>query len=251
MENLKLFIVGITGQMGRTVHELVETEKDMEIVYGISDERGEGFDFPITEEFPKRKFGDVLIDFSTPKLLDKILEYGISTNTPLVLATTGYSKEDLKKIEEASKLIPILQTGNMSVGVNIMEKVVELLSKSLEGFDIEIIEKHHKLKVDSPSGTAKMLFEAANRGRKNQLKSLEGRAGFYDKREDNEVGISSLRGGNIVGEHTVIFAGRDEIVEIKHTANSKMIFANGALKSARFLTNANPGLYNMDDVLEL
>ncbi|MFB0971821.1 MAG: 4-hydroxy-tetrahydrodipicolinate reductase [Tissierellia bacterium] len=251
MSNLKIILVGATGQMGKTISNLVDTLDDVEIVYGVADDDGKNLSFPISEELPAKKIADVLVDFSTPKLLKDILNYGIFTNTPLVLATTGYSPEDLEKIGEASTVIPILQTGNMSVGVNVMEMVVETLSRVLEGYDIEIVEKHHKYKVDSPSGTAKMLFEAANRGRDNKLNALEGRAGFYEERLDTEVGISSIRGGNIVGEHSVIFAGVDEIIEIKHTANSKTIFANGAIRGAKFLADSPPGLYSMDDVLEI
>lgn len=251
MENLKIILVGATGQMGKTISNLVDTIENIEIVYGVADENGRDLKFPVSEDFPTEKIANVLVDFSTPKLLKNILNYGISTNTPLVLATTGYSLEDLEKIEEASTVIPILQTGNMSVGVNVMEMVVETLSRILEGYDIEIVEKHHKYKVDSPSGTAKMLFEAANRGRENKLNSLEGRAGFFEERPGTEVGISSIRGGNIVGEHSVIFAGVDEIIEIKHIANSKAIFASGAIRGAKFLANKNPGLYTMDDVLEI
>lgn len=250
MKILKILLVGATGQMGRTIVKLVDSLDDVEIVYGVADEEGKDLNFPVSEEFPDGKVADILIDFSTPKLLGKLLDYGKSTNTPLVLATTGYSLEDLEVIKQTSEVIPIIQTGNMSVGINVMETLVEMMAKMLEGFDIEIIEKHHKYKIDSPSGTAKMLFEAANRGRDKNLHSLEGRAGFYSGRDASEVGISSIRGGNIVGEHSVIFAGVDEILEIKHTANSKMIFANGAIRGARFLLQQGPGLYNMHDVLE-
>ncbi len=250
MSNLKIILVGATGQMGKTMIKLVDTLDDVEIIYGIADADVQGLNFPVAEELPKGKMADVVIDFSAPKLLKNILDYGVSTATPLVLATTGYSREDLEQIDQAAKSIPIIQTGNMSMGINVMETLVEILSKDLEGFDIEIIEKHHKYKVDSPSGTAKMLFYAANRGRAESLHSLEGRAGFYQGRDSSEVGISSIRAGNIVGEHSVIFAGNDEIIEIKHTANSKMIFANGAIRGARFLIKQKPGLYNMHDVLE-
>ncbi len=250
MRNLKIILVGATGQMGKTMVKLIETLDDVEIVYGVADADGTGLNFPVGEKFPEGEMADVIIDFSTPKILKNILDYGVSTTTPLVLATTGYSREDLELIAHAAKSIPIIQTGNMSVGINVMETLVEMLSKALDGFDIEIIEKHHKYKADSPSGTAKMLFNAANRGRTESLHSLEGRAGFYKGRDSSEVGISSIRGGNIVGEHSVIFAGNDEIIEIKHTANSKMIFANGAIRGARFLIKQNPGLYNMHDVLE-
>ncbi len=249
MRNLKIILVGATGQMGKTIVKLADTLDDAEIVYGVADADAQGLNFPVGEELPREKIADVVIDFSTPKLLNNILAYGVSTTTPLVLATTGYSREDLEQIGQAAKSIPIIQTGNMSVGINVMETLVEMLSGALEGFDIEIIEKHHKYKVDSPSGTAKMLFAAANRGRTECLHSLEGRAGFYPERDSSEVGISSIRGGNIVGEHSVIFAGNDEIIEIKHTANSKMIFADGAIKGAKFLIKQNPGLYNMHDVL--
>ncbi len=250
MRELKIILVGATGQMGKTMVKLVDSLEDAEIVYGVADVDDQELNFPLAEELPEEKIADVLIDFSTPKLLRKILDYGVSTATPLVLATTGFSREDLEQIGQAAKSIPIIQTGNMSVGINLMETLVEVLAKALDGFDIEIIEKHHKYKVDSPSGTAKMLFDAVNRGRAENLHALEGRAGFYQGRDPLEVGISSVRAGNIVGEHSVIFAGNDEIIEVKHTANSKMIFANGAIRGARFLLKQNPGLYNMHDVLE-
>lgn len=248
-EKLKIILVGATGQMGKTIAGLIESLDGVEIACGVAEATGEIFAFPVAEEFPETKIADVLIDFSTPKLLKSILDYGLSTATPLVLATTGYSKEDLEQIQEAAKSIPIIQTGNMSVGINIMETFAEKLSKLLQDFDVEIIEKHHKHKVDSPSGTAKMLFNAVNRGRAGGLHSLEGRAGFYQRRDPSEVGISSIRGGNIVGEHSVLFIGTDEVIEIKHTANSRIIFANGAIRGARFLLGQKPGLYNMHDVL--
>ncbi|MDO5650358.1 MAG: 4-hydroxy-tetrahydrodipicolinate reductase [Gallicola sp.] len=249
MEKIKIILSGATGKMGETIGKLVSDLEDMEVIRGFADEEILDGKFPIYTELDKGERGDVLIDFSTPKILDEILEYCKNENTPLVIGTTGYSEGEIQKIHDASKSIPIMFTGNMSVGVNVMEYAVEALAAMLEGFDIEIIEKHHKYKVDSPSGTAKMLFEAANRGRSNNLQSLEGRAGHYDFRDEKEVGISSIRGGNIVGEHSVIFAGTDEIIEIKHTANSKAIFANGALKAAKFLEGQKPGLYNMNDVL--
>ncbi len=247
---MKIILVGATGQMGKTMVKLVDSIDDAEIVCGVSDEDASDLNFPVSKKLPEGKIADVLIDFSTPKILKNILEYGISTATPLVLATTGYSQEDLEQIHQASKNIPIIQAGNMSVGINIMETVSEMLSKVLEDFDVEIIEKHHKRKVDSPSGTAKMLFNAVNRGRGESLHTLEGRTGFYQRREPSEVGISSIRGGNVVGEHSVLFLGTDEVIEIKHTANSRMIFANGAIRGARFLIKQNPGIYNMHDVLE-
>ena len=236
MSNLKIILVGATGQMGKTMIKLVDTLDDVEIIYGVADADVQGLNFPVAEELPKGKMADVVIDFSAPKLLKNILDYGVSTATPLVLATTGYSREDLEQIDQAAKSIPIIQTGNMSMGINVMETLVKL-SKDLEGFDIEIIEKHHKYKVDSPSGTAK-CFSMPQIEEEREPPFSEGRAGFYQGRDSSEVGFLN-RAGNIVGEHSVIFAGNDEIIEIKHTANSKMIFANGAIRGARFLISKN------------
>lgn len=177
-----------------------------------------------------------------------MLSYALKTKTPLVIATTGFTKEQLETIKEASKIIPIFHSSNMSLGVNVMLKLVKEAAKALKGFDIEIIEKHHNKKVDAPSGTAIMVANAV----KEVLPEVTynyGRHGRDAKRMENEVGIHAVRGGTIVGEHEAIFAGLDEEVMISHRAQSKDIFANGAITAAKYLVNKEAGYYNMDDML--
>lgn len=189
---------------------------------------------------------DVIIDFSHPSYLDMILGYIEETNTPLVVATTGYSDVQIAAIKEAGKKHPVVYTANFSLGITVFEEVLKQITPILEdSFDIEVIEKHHNKKVDAPSGTAKMLVNAMNHDHKYE--EVHGRSGM--SKRSKEIGIHAVRGGTIVGEHSVIFAGEDEVFEIKHEAHSKNIFANGAIKAAVFLVGKPAGLYNMNDVL--
>ena len=246
---MKILLIGATGSMGKTIIDICSGNENYEIVAGIGS--GAEVSFPLYRELSEVKEDfDIMIDFSNHNLIESILEYGIRVEKPIVIATTGYSDEQINQIEEASKEIPILFSGNMSIGINVLLNIVENLSKSLKGFDIEIIEKHHKLKKDSPSGTAKMLFDSANKGRDNTLEEIDGRSGTNLWREETEVGIHSVRGGTIVGEHSVIFTGLDEVVEITHIAQSKKIFANGALSACDFLIEKEAGLYNMGDIFK-
>lgn len=245
---LRIILGGYDGQMGRVIKEVLDPDK-YQIVAGISLEKGNE-EVPVYEN-PKeiKEEADLIIDFSAPSALEGILAYGLDKKIPLVLAATGYTDEDYEKIRKASNQIPILSSGNMSLGVNVMEAIAEKMAAMLEGFDIEIVERHHRYKKDSPSGTAKMLFEAVNKVRDESLEELDGRRGFYDQRPPSEVGISAIRGGNIVGDHTIIFAGQDEVLELTHKASSKKIFALGALKAGNFIVDQGPGLYSMKDVL--
>ncbi|MGL5329688.1 MAG: 4-hydroxy-tetrahydrodipicolinate reductase [Peptostreptococcaceae bacterium] len=231
---LKVIISGYSGKMGKVLAKCVAEDADLELVtYStLSD---------VTEK------ADVVIDFSHHSTLDDVLEYTLKTKTPLVIATTGYNDEELNKIYEASKIIPLFHSYNMSLGVNVLLRLVKEATKVLSDFDIEVIEKHHNKKVDAPSGTAVMIANAI----KEVLPNLEnnyGRYGREAKREENEIGIHAIRGGTIVGEHNVIFAGHDEIVEVKHTAQSKDIFAKGSIVAAKFLVKQEPGYYNMDNM---
>lgn len=246
---MKILLSGATGQMGKAITEVVASHNTEQIVAGFAKNTDDSLPYPVYNNLDISEDTDVIIDFSSPAVLEELLSYAKTKNIGIVLASTGYSDEDISKIKEASTVIPILYSGNLSLGVNVMQIIAEKLASMLEDFDIEIIEKHHRYKVDSPSGTAKMLFEAVNKGRENKLNALQGRDGFYSERPVSEVGVSSLRGGNIVGEHTVYYCGEDEVIELKHIASSKKIFANGAIKAARFLLNRAPGLYNMNDVL--
>lgn len=190
---------------------------------------------------------DVIIDFSHPSFLDMILNYVEKHDTPLVVATTGYSEEQIAKIKDCAKRHPIVYTANFSLGVTVFEEVLKQITPILKDtFDIEVIEKHHNKKVDAPSGTAKMLVEAIDP--KHEYERVYGRSGV-SKRNKNEISVHAIRGGTIVGEHSVIFAGEDEVFEIKHEAHSKNIFVNGAIRAAEFVKDKPAGLYIMHDVL--
>ena len=245
---LRVIISGYSGSMGKVLTKCANEDSELEIVCGASKD---DLDVPF-KTYQKmsdvEELADVIIDFSHHSTIDDTLSYAIKTKTPLVIATTGFNDEELTKIKKASNIIPIFHSSNMSLGVNVLVKLVKEAAKSLNGFDIEIIEKHHNKKLDAPSGTAVMI---AN-GVKEVLPDSEyiyGRHGRSDKRSSNEIGIHAIRGGTIVGEHTTIFAGHDEVVEIKHSAQSKDIFAKGAIAAAKFLVKQEAGYYNMNNML--
>ena len=245
---LKIIINGYSGSMGKVLTKCANEDSELEIVCGASKD---DLDVPFKTYHKMSEVEestDVIIDFSHHSTIDDTLSYAIKTKTPLVIATTGFNDEELEKIKKASNIIPIFHSSNMSLGVNVLVKLVKEAAKSLNGFDIEIIEKHHNKKLDAPSGTAVMI---AN-GVKEVLPDSEyiyGRHGRSDKRSSNEIGIHAIRGGTIVGEHTTIFAGHDEVVEIKHSAQSKDIFAKGAIAAAKFLVKQEAGYYNMNNML--
>ena len=245
---LRVIISGYSGSMGKVLTKCANEDSELEIVCGSSKD---DLDVPFKTYHKMSEVeesADVIIDFSHHSTIDDTLSYAIKTKTPLVIATTGFNDEELEKIKESSNIIPIFHSSNMSLGVNVLVKLVKEAAKSLNGFDIEIIEKHHNKKLDAPSGTAVMI---AN-GVKEVLPDSEyiyGRHGRSDKRSSNEIGIHAIRGGTIVGEHTTIFAGHDEVVEIKHSAQSKDIFAKGAIAAAKFLVKQEAGYYNMNNML--
>ena len=246
---MKVIINGYSGTMGKVLTKCVADDEELELVAGISPKHHDVDGFNTYSSFADvKEDSDVVIDFSNPLALDGILEYCLKTKTPVVLATTGYNDEEMEKIHEAAKQIPVFLSFNMSLGVNILLKLVKEAAKNLANFDIEIIEKHHNKKVDSPSGTAVMIANAVKEIRE-QSEFIYGRHGRTGKRQQNEVGIHAVRGGTIVGEHSAIFAGNDEILEINHSARSKNVFAEGAIAAAKYLVNQKPGFYNMDDML--
>lgn len=249
---LKVILNGCNGAMGRAVTKVVSESLDVEIVAGI-DKNTEMYQNSyevFNNIFDYKGKADVIIDFSHPSCLDDILSYGKKNNTPMVIATTGLSSEDYKKIESVAKNVPIFKTANMSLGVNLLIDLVKKAALALqENFDIEIIEKHHNKKVDAPSGTALMIADAINEELDNSMEYKYGREGKKAKREEKEIGIHAVRGGTIPGEHTVIFAGLDEILEVKHTALSKNVFASGAVKAAKFIVNKENSLYKMEDLM--
>ena len=233
------------GVMAQLTKEAVE--KSGNSVLAMIDPLGNG-DYENLKTFDKKC--DVIIDFSHFTSLEDILEYAVDNKTPVIIATTGHTKEQTDKILKASSEIPILKTTNTSLGVSIVNEILSYATKLLRGFDIELIEKHHNRKIDAPSGTAVTLLEVINESFSEKKNFVYGREG-NKKREKNEIGVHAIRAGNIVGEHTVIFSSGDEIIEIKHEALSRKIFADGAVKAILSLTNKPSGLYLMKDILNI
>ena len=193
---------------------------------------------------------DVIIDFSHPSVLNELLDYCLTNRVALVIATTGYSQEQISKIHQAAKEIPLFFTANMSIGVNLIAELAKKATSVLGGqFDIEIIEKHHNQKIDAPSGTAIMLADAINEELNNEYSYTYDRHSIREKRTNKEIGLHAVRGGTIVGDHDIIFAGRDEVITLSHHAASKEVFAVGAVNAAIFLKGKEPGLYNMKDLI--
>lgn len=248
---IKVINSGCFGYMGRTLTEVIKDDGDIEIVAGFDIINSQKAEFPVFNDLRQATCSaDVLIDFSHPSSLDSLLAYCLTKRLPLVLCTTGYDAQQLEAIEIASKQIPIFQSGNMSVGVNLLCELIEQAAKTLgDDFDIEIVERHHRRKVDAPSGTAHMLFDAISSGLPYEPNKVYERESIREPRSKTEIGISAVRGGTIVGVHEVIFAGRDEILELKHTANSRDVFAIGAVRAAKFISSKSSGLFNMRDVL--
>ena len=244
-----IILVGCGGKMGRKIAECIASRDDCKIVAGV-DINGGSFDFPVFEKISEVKLGDVIIDFSHPSSLSDILQYSVSKKIPAVIATTGLSDADIGNIKEAAKLTPIFFTFNMSLGVSLLASLAKTASKVLgDNFDIEIVEKHHNLKIDAPSGTAIMLAEAINNENGGKYEYVYDRHAERKKREKNEIGFSSIRGGNIVGDHDIIFAGEDEVVTLSHSAYSKAVFATGAINAAIYLKGKTAGLYDMSDLV--
>ena len=247
-----IIMVGCNGKMGQVITGIVNNDENAAIVAGV-DMFDDGHNaYKVYNSIAAvQEDADVIIDFSTPKILDDILDYAVNNNVPAVLCTTGYSEEELAKIDEAAKKVAILRSANMSMGINTMIKVMETITKALAdaGFDIEIVERHHNQKLDAPSGTALALADAIN-GRLNKEYDYNfDRSQVREKRKHKEIGISAVRGGTIVGEHEIIFAGTDEVLEFKHTAYSKAIFGKGAVQAAKFLKGKEAGMYGMEDVI--
>lgn len=250
---LKIIIAGCNGRMGKTVNRLCDEDKNCKVVAGFDINTEANGAFPIySEACEYAGEADVIIDFSHPSTLNSLLDYAKERKIPIVLCTTGHSEEQLEKIRNTSEHVPIFKSANMSLGINLITGLVRRAAAVLgENFDIEIVEKHHNRKVDAPSGTALMLADAAASVMPDNPKYVYERASVREPRSKNEIGISSVRGGTIVGEHEVIFAGLDEVIEIKHTAYSREVFASGAVRAAKYIaTVSQPGLYDMSNMLE-
>ncbi len=248
----RIILRGCNGKMGQEITKLIKNDGQAAIVAGIDLKETADNGYPVFTTFAAcNVIADVIIDFSSPKGLGEMLKFAGNNQIPVVLCTTGLSEEDINVVQKASQHIAILRSANMSVGINTVMKLLQTAAQVLTAadFDIEIVEKHHNQKVDAPSGTALALAEVMNQVLKNEYAYKFDRSKERIKREKKEIGISAVRGGTIVGEHEVIFAGIDEIIEIKHTAYSRAVFAKGAIHAAKFLAGKVPGLYQMGDVI--
>ena len=247
-----IILNGCCGKMGHVIQSIVSNRDDCKIVAGVDIRNTGDCDFPVYPSISEiKEKADVVIDFSNPVLLDELLEYGKKNSIPLVIATTGYDDCQKKKIHDAASYCPVFFTYNYSLGVNLLaslaKKAVNVLGSE---FDIEIIEKHHNQKIDAPSGTALMLADAINEELDEKMKYEYDRHSKREKRTKNEIGIHAVRGGTIVGEHEIMFAGRDEIITLSHSARSKEIFAVGAVNAAVFMKGQKAGMYEMSDLLK-
>lgn len=249
---IRIAISGCNGHMGRVVEDICMSDPEITLVAGFDILGNIEHDFKVWST-PLEFTGDAdaVIDFSSPAALPALLDYGKIRHVPLVLATTGYTQEQTAAIEAAADTIPVFRSGNMSLGVNVLLELVRRAAAALgEGYDVEIVERHHRRKVDAPSGTALMLADAAASALPYEPEFIYDRSTVRRPRDCREIGVSSVRGGTIVGEHEVIFAGRDEVIELKHSAQSREVFASGAVKAAKFLAGVQrPGLYSMAELV--
>lgn len=248
----RIIMRGCNGKMGQSISALVAADPEVCMVAGI-DLQDDGHNpYPVFSDIYDCDIeADCLIDFSGVTQIDRMLDYCVEKNLPCVLCTTGLSEELLKLVNEASKKVAILRSANMSMGINLLLKLLKDAAGVLApaGFDIEIVEKHHNLKLDAPSGTALALADSINEEFENSYEYVYDRSGRREKRPEKEIGISAIRGGTIVGEHDVIFAGPDEVITFSHTAYSKQVFGKGAVQAAKFLAGKDPGMYNMSHVI--
>lgn len=250
---VKILMHGCNGKMGRMITEIVKNEEDAVIAAGVDKFTGIPNDYLVFEEITQCDVDvDVVIDFSNAGAVDELLDYCVKKSLPVVLCTTGLSDEQLKKVDECSEKIAVLKSANMSMGINLLLKLLKDAAKVLApaGYDIELVEKHHNQKLDAPSGTALALADSINEAMGNEYEYVYDRSQVRKKRDVKEIGISAVRAGTIVGEHEVIFAGTDEVIEFKHTAYSRSVFAKGAVEAGKFLAGQPAGMYDMGDVIQ-
>ena len=243
---------GCNGHMGQVISNIVNEDSDAQIVAGIDINDSLGNSYPVFTDIDTCDVkADVIIDFAAAVAIDKLLDYAVKTGTPVVLCTTGLSEEQLKKVDEVATKVAILRSANMSLGINTLLKIVKEAADVFAnaGFDIEIVEKHHNKKVDAPSGTALALADSINDEMNGRYSYVYDRQTRREARPKDEIGISAVRGGSIVGEHDVIFAGTDEVITFSHTAYSKAVFGKGAVEAAKFLKGKGAGKYDMSQVI--
>ncbi len=248
----RMLLHGCNGRMGHVIVDLCKDDDRIEVAAGVDAFGENSYDFPVFKSLSECDVDvDVIVDFSNASALDGLLDYCVDKNLPVVLCSTGFSDEQLEKIKDTSAKVAILKSANMSVGINALLKVLKEVAPVFEaaGFDIEIVEKHHNQKVDAPSGTALALADSINASLEEKCEYVFDRSTRRMKRPKSEIGISAVRGGSIVGDHDVIFAGKDEVVTLSHTAYSRAIFGKGAVQAAKFLAGKGPGMYDMSDVL--
>ncbi len=249
---IRMLLHGCCGKMGTVVRQIAAEDAGLEIVAGVDKVSAGEMPFPVYSSLEEcQEEADVILDFSTASAVDALLSYAVRRKTPVVVCTTGLSEEQMQHLQETALEVAVLRSANMSLGINLLCRLVAEAAKVLygAGFDIEILEKHHNQKVDAPSGTALALAEAANEALGGELEIVTDRSGVRRKRDRKELGISSLRGGSIVGEHEVYFAGTDEVITLHHSAASRAVFAKGGVAAAKFLAGKAPGLYTMSDVI--
>ena len=249
---IKIIMHGCNGKMGQVISGMIAEDPELEMAAGI-DPKDDGHNpYPV---FPDIALCDVvadcLIDFSTASVVDKMLDYCVEKKLPCVLCTTGLSKEQMDKVKTASQSVAVLKSANMSLGINLLQQLLRKAAEVLgpAGFDAEIVEKHHRLKLDAPSGTALALADSVNQALGGDYEYVFDRSGRREQRPEKEIGVSAVRGGTIVGEHDVIFAGTDEVVTFSHTAYSKAVFGRGAVQASKFLAGKPAGLYDMSNVI--
>lgn len=249
---IKVILSGINGKLGAVINKVSNERDDIKIVAGVDINETGNEGVPVFTDFTELAVkGDVIIDFSHPSALAGLLDYAVKNGIPAVLATTGYTEEQEAMVKEAAERIPVFRSANFSIGINLLAELAEMCAKVLgNDFDIEIIEAHHNQKLDAPSGTAKTLAAAVEKGLDYEPEYVYERESKRQKREHKEIGMHAIRGGTIVGEHEIMFAGRDEIITISHSARSKEIFATGAVNAAKFLIGKEPGIYSMADMIQ-
>lgn len=252
MKDVKVILTGAAGRMGRAVTALAEADESVSIICAVdvSPVQSAVPFYHGIDEVSTALGADVIVDFSHHTAVQGILDYAKAAKCAVVICTTGHTEQELALIEEASKEIAIFRSGNMSLGINLLMALVKKAAATLSGFDIEIIEKHHNQKLDAPSGTAIMLADAARAGVDYEASLTYDRHTVREKRKPTEIGVHSVRGGNIVGEHEVIFAGHDEIITLSHSARSREVFARGALSAAVFMKGKSAGMYSMKEVVD-
>ena len=251
---VRVIMHGCNGVMGQVITKMAKDMDGLTIVAGIDLKNDKENGYPVYPSLEEcKEEADVVVDFASPKAADHLMDFCAEKKLGLVLCTTGLSEAQIKKVKETAEKTAVLRSANMSLGVNLLLKLVQDAAKVLAGagFDIEIVEKHHNQKKDAPSGTALALADSMNEALGDQYHYVYDHSSVHEKRDPKEIGIASVRGGSIVGDHDVIFAGKDEVITFNHTAYSKAIFAKGALEAAKFLAGKEPGLYDMSDVVQL